>query len=130
GAGEEGWRATARRVAADRRGTTGVVFQRPLPYLYIAPALFADAGIPYRTFDALPLAAEPFAAAVDLVLECASSQFTRETIIALLRSPHLRLDSDEAAVTREAIASLNQTLIDLHYLGERERLGTLARAQP
>ena len=46
---------------------TAVVFQRPLPYLYLARQVFPDAEIPYQAFDALPLAAEPFAAALDLV---------------------------------------------------------------
>ena len=39
-------------------------------------------------FDALPLAAEPYAAALDLVLSCVSANFARVPAIALLRSPH------------------------------------------
>src|SRR5205814_681197 len=46
-----------------------VVFKRPLPYLYLAREVLSSAGVAYQTFDALPLAAEPFAAALDLVLE-------------------------------------------------------------
>ena len=38
---------------------TAVVFQRPLPYLYLARSVFADAGQPYQALDSLPLAAEP-----------------------------------------------------------------------
>ena len=41
------------------RERTAVVFQRPLPYLYLAPQLFASAGVPFETRDTLPLAAEP-----------------------------------------------------------------------
>ena len=69
----------------DRRA---VVFKRPLPYVYLARDVFADAGIPYQTFDALPLAAEPYAAALDLVFEFVTSKFTREPVVALLSSPH------------------------------------------
>ena len=42
-------------------------FQRPLPYLYLARQVFPDAETPYQALDSLPLAAEPFAAALDLV---------------------------------------------------------------
>ena len=48
-------------------GRTAIVFQRPLPYLYLARQVFGDARLPYQALDSLPLAAEPFAAAVDLV---------------------------------------------------------------
>ena len=58
---------------ADRRGgqadgssRTAVVFKRPLPYVYLASEVFGSAGIPFQTFDAIPLAAEPTAAALDL----------------------------------------------------------------
>src|SRR5204862_7079446 len=49
-----------------------VVFNRPLPYSYLAGSVFDAAGIPFDVHDALPLAAEPFAAALDLVLEFAA----------------------------------------------------------
>ena len=56
------------------------------------------AGIGYDARDTLPLAAEPFAAALDLVLEWIASGFTRPTTIALLRSPHFRFaDADGVA---------------------------------
>ena len=72
---------TAGGLNLDRRA---VVFKRPLPYVYLARDVFADAGIPYQTFDALPLAAEPYAAALDLVFEFVTSNFTREPVVALL----------------------------------------------
>src|SRR6185295_14059303 len=58
----------ARRQSGDRAelDRTAVVFQRPLPYLYLAAQVFPDAGLPYQAVDSLPLAAEPFAAAIDL----------------------------------------------------------------
>ena len=67
---------------------------RPLPYLYLAREVFAGAGLPFEALDTLPLAAEPYAAAVDVVLECAAANFTRRAMMALLRSPHFRFEID------------------------------------
>jgi RecB family exonuclease len=100
-----------------------VVFKRPLPYLYLAREVFAAAGIAYQTFDALPLAAEPFAAALDVVLEFVSSQFRRDAIVALLRSPHFQF----ASASPFAIAALDRALSDARYLGELDRLRQLAQ---
>ncbi len=44
-----------------------LVVQQPLPYVYVARDIFRSAGDPCQMFDALPLAAEPYAAALDLV---------------------------------------------------------------
>ena len=78
------WSCVARRLNADRRNgdavpldRTAVVFKHPLPYLYLAAEVFGAAGIPYQASDALPLAAEPTAAAIDLVLDAVASNFTR-----------------------------------------------------
>jgi RecB family exonuclease len=85
----------ARRVKADaRRGVlaspsrAALVVRRPLPYVYVAREVLRSAGIPCQMFDTLPLAAEPYAAAVDLVLSCVSANFARGPAIALMRSPH------------------------------------------
>ena len=121
---EEELNLVARRLHAAGHAQldrTAIVFKRPLPYLYLARDVFGGAGLPYHTFDALPLAAEPFAAALDLVIEFASSQFTRDAAIALLRSPHFAWD-----VGRDAIAALDRSLSEARYLGELERLRTLA----
>ena len=56
---------------------TAVVFKRPLPYVYLARQIFSSAGVPQQTFDALPLAAEPYAAALDLVFDAVDSSFAR-----------------------------------------------------
>ncbi len=53
---------------------TALVVARPLPYLYLAREVFAGAGLPFEALDTLPLAAEPYAAAVDVVLECVAGQ--------------------------------------------------------
>ena len=67
---------------------TGVVFQRPLPYLYLARQVFGSANVRYQASDALPLAAEPFAAALDLVFAVVAEDASRVALIALLASPH------------------------------------------
>src|SRR5207247_1801702 len=81
---EEELVAIARRLKADKRtgdavplARTAVVFKRPLPYLYLAAEVFRAAGIPYQSSDALPLAAEPTAAAIDLVPDTVAADFSR-----------------------------------------------------
>ena len=115
--------ATASAVPLDR---TAIVFKRPLPYLYLAAEVFGAAGIPYQASDALPLAAEPTAAALDLVLDAVASNFTRGTLVALLRSPHFVFRHDEVEVTRESVGALDRALSEARYLGDLERLETLA----
>ena len=108
----------------DRRA---VVFKRPLPYVYLARDVFADAGIPYQTFDALPLAAEPYAAALDLVFEFVTSNFTREPVVALLGSPHFSFEIDGAPIHRSDVAALNRALSEDGYFGGVENLRAFAR---
>ncbi len=126
---EEELIAVARRVKAgdldpDR---IAVVFERPLPYLYLAREVFGGARIPYQTIDALPLAAEPVAAALDLVVEFASSQFSRDATVALLSSPHFTCG---AALSRDEIAALDEAMLGAHYLGEIEALRALDLDSP
>ena len=78
---EEELRDLVRRIRTVQRdprtrvplGRIGVVFERPLPYVYLAREVFAQGGMPFEARDALPLAAEPVAAAVDLVLSSAAA---------------------------------------------------------
>jgi RecB family exonuclease len=105
------------RMAAAAPERTAVVFKRPLPYLYLAGEVFGDMGLAHQASDALPLAAEPTAAAFDLVLDAASSDFTRDALIALLRSPHYTFEIDRAAVS-----ALDRALSEARYLGGLERL--------
>jgi RecB family exonuclease len=104
-----------------------VVFKRPLPYVYLARDVFADAGVPYQTFDALPLAAEPYAAALDLVFEFVTSNFTREPVVALLGSPHFSFEVDGNAVRRSDVAALNRALADEGYFGGADNLRSFDR---
>jgi len=110
-------------AALDRRA---VVFKRPLPYVYLARDVFGDAGIPYQTFDALPLAAEPYAAAVDLVFEFVTSEFTREPVMALLSSPHFQFTVDRKRLGRLEIAALNRAYSEAGYFGGIEHLRQFA----
>jgi RecB family exonuclease len=105
---------------------TAVVFQRPLPYLYLARQVFPDAQVPYQALDALPLAAEPFAAALDLVLSFAIAEGTRASLVELLASPHWRFEADGHAVGRPDVAAADGMLRDVKYLGGWERLASLA----
>lgn len=67
-----------------------IVVSRPLPYLYLAQKVFTEAGIPYHFDGRFPLAAEPYAAAIDLVLDFCESDGRRDSSLALLRSPLFR----------------------------------------
>ncbi len=100
-----------------------VVFQRPLPYLYLARQVFPDAGIPYQAFDALPLAAEPFAAALDLVLSFIGSEATRGTLVDLLRSPHWSFG--QPAIGLHDVAAADALLREVRYVGGWDNLAAL-----
>ena len=122
---EEELVSIARQLKADRRcgqavalDRTAIVYKNPLPYLYAAAEIFRGAGIPYQMSDALPLAAEPTSAALDLILDAVSSRFSRGTLIALLRSPHFAFPD----LTLESISALDRALSAARYLGELERL--------
>ena len=108
-----------------RLDRTAIVFQRPLPYLYLAREVFADAEIPSQTFDALPLAGEPFAAALDVVLSFVISEGTRASILELLASPHWLFQVDGRSVMRADVAALDEQLKDLKYTGGWDRLRSL-----
>jgi len=132
---EEEVASFARRVkAAARSGEltsshrAAFIVRRPLPYVYVAREVMRSAGIACQTFDALPLAAEPYAAALDLVLSCASANFARGPAIALLRSPHfefskVRLQPDTTHV--DDVPALDRALAEAGYLGDAESLDRL-----
>ena len=97
-----------------------VVYKRPLPYLYLAPATLGAAGLGYETADALPLAAEPTAAAVDLLLDAVETGFSRESLVAMLRSPHFRIVDPPASAA--SVSALDRALSEKRYLGDPARL--------
>ena len=115
-------RHVKRRSPSER---SAVVFQRPLPYLYVAGQLFASAGVPFATRDTLPLAAEPFAAALDLVLTFVSSGYARIPTIELLRSPHFRFAHNGRRFDPSVVGALDRNLVEARYVGDRDELGRL-----
>ena len=119
---EEELVAVAKRARESGPGSRGVVFKHPLPYLYLAPGTLGAAGIPYSTFDALPLAAEPTAAAFDAVLDAVETNFTRSALVALLRTPHLRFAQGGAEISRASVSALDRELSGARYLGDPGRL--------
>ena len=124
----------ARRAkAAVRRGETSadrvaLVVQQPLPYVYVAREIFRAGGLPFQMFDALPLAAEPYAAALDLVFTAVSSSFARGPAVALMRSPHFRWSPDGDEVSPPDVAALDRALSEAGYLGPIESLEALLSA--
>jgi nucleotide-binding universal stress UspA family protein len=79
--------------------------------------LFRAIGVPCQMFDALPLAAEPYAAVVDAVFSCVSANFARVPAMALLRSPHLQFITDSRMLRLAEVAALDRGLSEAGYLG-------------
>ena len=111
-----------RTLALDR---VALVVQQPLPYVYISQEIFRAGGIPYQMTDALPLAAEPFAAALDLVCSCVAADFARARSIALLRSPHFRFEANGARLHEADVVALDRALNEAAFLGSLEALESL-----
>ena len=123
---EEEVAGVARRVKhAVRQGAlaspsdAALIVRQRLPYVYVAREVLRSAGVPCQTFDALPLAAEPYAAALDLVLSCVSVDFARVPAMALLRSPLFTLGS------ARDVSALDRSLAEAGYLGGIESLERL-----
>jgi RecB family exonuclease len=122
---EEELVAIAERFRAAPTATldrVAVVFKHPLPYIYLAAATLGAAGIPYQVVEALPLAAEPVVSTVDLILDAVETAFSRESLVALLSSPHFTFSTDDPTSFRRSIFELNHELSDHRYLGGLERL--------
>ena len=98
-----------------------IVYQRPLPYLYLAPQVFENCGIAYQSGDALPLSVEPFAAALDLVLTFVAAEGNRASTIALLSSPHFTF-----RVAAADVAALDRRLREIKFSGGWERLASVS----
>jgi RecB family exonuclease len=106
--------------------TTALVYQRPLPYLYVARQLLESAGLPYEAADSLPLAAEPAAAALDVIIEFVASGHTRQATLALLRSPQLRHDVGGSPVSPGDVWRLETAMRESDFTAGRDRLDELA----
>jgi ATP-dependent helicase/nuclease subunit B len=118
--------ARAIKAGGTPASRTAIVFQRPLPYLYLARRVFADAQIPWQALDALPLAAEPVAAALDLVFTFLLGEGTRAAIVELASSPHWTFSSGGRLVTRRDVSAADGLLKEVKYLGGWDRLASLA----
>lgn len=127
-------RSVKRGARARPLERTAVVFQRPLPYLYLARQVFGGAHVPYQAVDALPLAGEPFAAALDLVFTFVAAEGTRAATLELLSSPHWEFVDPESGsvIQRSHLSALDSLFREVKYLGGWDRLAGLAegRAQP
>ncbi|HWJ54868.1 MAG TPA: hypothetical protein VNR90_01605, partial [Vicinamibacterales bacterium] len=97
---------------------TAIVFQRPLPYLYLARQVLSEARLPYQAFDALPLGAEPYAGLLDVVLTFARTGGTREAAIELLRSPCLIFSVDGVRLARADATALASILAERRADGD------------
>jgi RecB family exonuclease len=89
-----------------------------LPYLYLSQQVLTEARIPYQAFDALPLAAEPYAALLDVVMTAARTGGTRESSVELLRTRLLRLEVYGVAVTAGQASALDQVLAERRATGD------------
>ena len=137
---EDELEGVARRVKADRRAAgrrrldrMALVVPRPLPYLYLAREVFGGAGLPFEALDTLPLAAEPYAAALDLVLTFVAEDFSKSAATALLRSPHFCfvVDGQESTALRtllEASAALSPLRETAPLVDQLARLVTFLNA--
>ncbi len=132
---EEELMAVARRLKRQARAdgahalaSEAVVFRRPLPYVYLARSVFDEAGLPFDCHDALPLAAEPYAAALDLVFAFVRSAASRTASVALLRSPHFRFEDAQGPITPSAVSALDRALSEAGYLGDPDQLVRLAHS--
>ena len=112
---------------ADR---VGIVFQRPLPYLYLARRAFEGARVPYLTSDALPLAAEPYAAAVDLILEFVWSNGSRAATAAMLRSPAFRFEDAAGRINGADVTDFEQHVLAQRTPGQPSTYRAIAEAPP
>jgi RecB family exonuclease len=130
---EEEVAAFARRVKKARRDgrlttldAAALVVHQPLPYVYLSRAVLASARLPCQLFDALPLAAEPYSAALDLVLAFASSGFARTPGTQLLRSPHFRFSgAEDDGIRPRDISALDRALTESGYTGDADALQRL-----
>ena len=91
-----------------------------------APGVSGRARSPYQALDALPLAAEPFAAALDLVFSFAIAEGTRASLVELLALAALAFHVDGRPIDRQDVAAADARLRDVKYVGGWERLASLA----
>ena len=119
-------KALVRRGEVTSLDRVALVVQQPLPYVYVARDVLQSAGLPCQLFDALPLAAEPYAAAVDAVFSCVSASFARGPAIELLRSAQFRFaPPDGDPLDASEVSALDLALGECGYLGDADAFDRL-----
>lgn len=121
-------KASIRRGALDRLDRAALVVRTPLPYVYVTREVLRSGGVPCQMFDALPLAAESWAAAFDLVCSAVGTGFARGPAIALLGSPHFRFEDDGERLTPADVSALDRALAEHGYLGQLASLRSFVEA--
>jgi RecB family exonuclease len=96
--------------------------------LFLAQRVFLEGGVPYQAFDALPLAAQPYAAMLDVVLTAARTGASRDSAVELLRSGLLEPGGGEPASRRD-VSALEEILTARRGLGEADTFGALLDAE-
>ncbi len=105
-----------------------LVVRQPLPYVYLAREVLRSANVPCQTFETLPLAAEPYAAALDLVFSTVNTNVSRASGIALLVSPHFRWLVNDQPAFPASVAAADVLLSERGYLGGLDALQRLVSA--
>jgi RecB family exonuclease len=121
-------KAAVRRGALDRLDRAAIVVRTPLPYVYVTREVLRSAGVPCQMFDTLPLAAESWAAAFDLVCSAVGTGFARGPAVALLGSPHFRFESNGERLAPADVAALDRALAEQGYLGQLSALRLLVES--
>ena len=102
-----------------------LVVHQPLPYVYVMREVMRAAGIPCQIHAALPLAGEPYAAALELVLATVAADFARAPVVALLESPHFRFEGPQRRVSGGAVKALDRELAEAGFRGGADELRRL-----
>jgi RecB family exonuclease len=118
-------KAAVRDGALERLDRAAIVVRTPLPYVYVTREVLRSAGVPCQMFDALPLAAESWAAAFDLVCSAVGTGFARGPAIALLGSPHFQFGEAGERLGAADIVALDRALAEHGYLGQLSSLRPL-----
>jgi RecB family exonuclease len=121
-------KAAVRRGALERLDRAALVVRTPLPYVYVTRDVLRSAGVLCQMFDALPLAAESWSAAFDLVCSAVGTGFARGPAIALLGSPHFRFEEDGERLSARDVTALDRALAEQGYLGQLSSLRPLVEA--
>lgn len=103
-----------------------IVFQAPLPYLYLARQVFEQAEIPFELKDSLPLAAESYVANLDLIFDFILSDYSRPALIGLLRSPYFNFSRGSCVFDKKTIENFDRALYEERYSGGQAVLSQIA----